>query len=347
MNALTAALAGLAAGTSLSPDQSEAALGCILDGGATDAATAAFLTAVRIRGETADELEGAVRAIRGRMTPWEPGIARDALIDTCGTGGDGAATINLSTAVAIVVAACGVPVVKHGNRSASSRSGSSDVVSALGVATDAEPSVLRRCLSELKIAFLFAPKFHPGLLRVAAIRRALPFPTLFNLAGPLCNPASPRYQLVGAPDESHAELLTQVLLRQPHIRRAAVVTGSDGLDEVTLGGQTSVRLIERGAVERITWQPGNFGLGVQSAAALEVGDSQASAARLNRVFAGERGPARDYVLANSAAALWVTGNYSLRAGVSVAATAIESGAAAALLDRWRRLAPAQATPAEG
>jgi len=340
MNPVHAALQRLAAGEALSPAESHGAVASLLDGDVQEATAAAFLTALRFNGETADELEGAVRAVRERMTPWEAGTVREFLLDTCGTGGDGRGTANISTAAAIVVAACGVPVVKHGNRAASGRSGSADVLAALGVAIDPDPAVLDRTLAELNIAFLFAPKFHPGLRTVAPVRRLLPFRTVFNLVGPLCNPASPPYQLIGVPNEDQAALLAQVLSRQQHIRRAVVVTGSDGLDEVTLDGPTLIRVIEGGRIEHNVWMPEDFGLGRQSAAALEIRDVSESAAKLERLFTGERGPVRDYVLANSAGALWVTGRFSVREAVDRAAMAIDSGAAARLLERWRVLAPA-------
>jgi anthranilate phosphoribosyltransferase len=340
MNGLSAALQRLATGNALSAAESHGAVASLLDGEASEVTAAAFLTALRMKGETADELAGAVAAVRERMTHWETGVLRDSLIDTCGTGGDGGSTVNISTAAAIVVAACDVPVVKHGNRAASSPSGSSDVLAALGVATDPIPALLDRCLAELKIAFLFAPKFHPGLLKVVPVRRQLPFRTLFNLVGPLCNPASPPYQLIGVPTEANLDLLAQVLSRQVHIRRAVVVSGGDGLDEVTLDGPTMIRLIEPGRVQHNTWSPEDFGLKRQSASLLEIRDSSESAAHLVRLFDGEQGPVRDYVLANSAGALWVTGRFSLREGVERAASAIDSGAAARLLKRWRELAPA-------
>src|SRR4029077_3722307 len=174
MNPVIASLQVLSRGSALSALESERAFGSLLEGGIPKACTAAFLTALRIKGETANELEGAVRAVRARMIRWNSGVAPERLVDTCGTGGDGAGTMNISTAAAIVVAACGVPVVKHGNRAASSRSGSSDVLSALGVASDPGPEALRRCLEDLNIAFLFAPRFHPGLRQVAAVRSQLP-----------------------------------------------------------------------------------------------------------------------------------------------------------------------------
>jgi anthranilate phosphoribosyltransferase len=342
--ALPTLLERLVAGRSLSSAECDAAVASMLDGEATDTTMAAFLTALRIKGETADELAGAVSAVRARMTRWEHGIAAGTLLDTCGTGGDCADTVNISTAAAIVVAACGVPVAKHGNRAASSPSGSSDVLSALGVAIDPEMPVLDRCLSELNIAFLFAPRFHHGLSRVAAVRRQLPFRTLFNLVGPLCNPACPSHQLIGVPNAVHADLLAKVLSRQGHIRRAVVVSGAGGLDEVTLDGSTRVWVVARGLVECELWQPEDFGMSRQSARALQVSGPVESASRLKHAFEGERGPVRDFVLANSAAALWVTGRCSLREGTTLAASAIDSGEAARLLERWALLAPAADSP---
>ncbi len=183
----------------------------MLEGEATEATIAAFLTALRIKGETADELEGSVRAVRERMTRWESGLFPESLLDTCGTGGDGANTVNISTAASIVVAACGIPVVKHGNRAASGNSGSSDVLSVLGVSTEPEADLLHRSLSELGIVFLFAPRFHAGLRHIAPVRRQLPFRTMFNLVGPLCNPACPPYQLIGTPLGQQADLIAEVL----------------------------------------------------------------------------------------------------------------------------------------
>jgi anthranilate phosphoribosyltransferase len=340
MNPVTAALQTLGAGIGLSAAESRLAFASLLDGESSEVMAAALLTALRIKGETAEELEGAVAALRERMLRWETGKTRERLLDTCGTGGDGAGTVNISTAAAIVVAACGVPVVKHGNRAATGLSGSSDVLGALGVAIDLKPELSRRCLAELKIVFLLASKFHPGLVRLGPVRRQLPFRTVFNLVGPLCNPACPSHQLVGVPHEIHAELVAQVLSRQDHIVRAAVVTGSDGLDEVTLSGPTHVRLVEGGKVRHEVWDPEDFGLSRQSAAGIKIRDVSESAQKLTAAFAGEKGAVRDYIIANSAAALRVMGPTSLREGAALATSAIDSGAAAALLDRWRELAPA-------
>jgi anthranilate phosphoribosyltransferase len=339
MNPVAAAIETMVAGRSLSRTLCRDAVAAMLDGEATEILVAAFLTCMRLKGLTADELEAAVAAVRERMIRWECGPARDLALDTCGTGGDGASTVNISTAVAVVVAACGIPIIKHGNRAASGHSGSSDVLSVLGVSIDLEPPLLIRSLAELKIAFLFAPRFHPGLGKVAAVRRQLPFGTLFNLVGPLCNPASPAYQLIGTPGASDADLLAEVLARLEHVKRAAVVSAADGLDEVTLDGETQVRVIECGRIQRITWEPEEFGLGRQSASGIQARDAHESAQRLKRVLEGERGPVRDYVLANCAAALWVTGQGSLRDTVSQAAGVIDSGAAARLLARWAEIRP--------
>ncbi len=267
METIGAAIERIVAGQSLTVSESHAAVRAMLDGAVVDADVAAYLTALREKGETVEELEGTVAAVRERMIPFDNGSSSEFLLDTCGTGGDGACTVNISTAAAIVVAACGVKVVKHGNRAASGNSGSSDVLTSLGVAIDPDLPLLVRGLAELNIAFLFAPRFHPGLRHVAPIRRQLPFRTLFNLVGPLCNPASPSYQLVGTPEGPQADLLADVLARLPCIRRAAVVSASDGLDEVTLDGPTIVRLVEHGIVRRLAWNPDDLGLTRYSAGA--------------------------------------------------------------------------------
>ncbi len=337
MDAVTSALAAVVSGRGLSSSESRSAFASILDGEVPESVTAAFLTALKLKGETAFDLEGAVAAVRERMSPWERGIDSADLVDTCGTGGDEAGTVNISTAAAMVLAACGVPVVKHGNRSATGLSGSSDVLAVLGVATDLEAPASRRCLAELRITFLFAPAFHPGLARIAPVRRQLPFRTIFNLVGPLCNPGSPSFQLLGVPHEKQAEIVAQVLSRQQHIRRAAVVTGCDGLDEVTLGGPTQVWAIDEGRLSRTVWHPEDFGLDRHNPSAIKARDPLESAERLTRAFAGEKGAVRDYILANSAAALWVVRQCPLREGTALAAAAVDSGAVAGLLDRWRRL----------
>jgi anthranilate phosphoribosyltransferase len=332
MSAVVESLRAISAGCDLSADQAYDAVEAIMEGQTPDALIAALLTAWRVKGETPAELIGAVRAVRARMMPWSGPQSR--VIDTCGTGVDGAGTLNISTAAAIIVAACGVPVAKHGNRAATSSSGSAEVLCELGVAYDAEPSVAARCLAELGITFLFAPRFHPALRFAAAARRLLPFRTLFNLIGPLANPAAPAFQLLGVAGDRPAQLVADALA-DLGVERAAVVTGGDGLDEVTLEGPTHVRWVESGSVQMDLWEPASFGLRASRTDALQVSGPAESAARLKSLLQGERGPARDVVLANAAAALLVAGQTdSLPAGVEQAASAVDRGAAAQLLERW-------------
>jgi anthranilate phosphoribosyltransferase len=339
---LAAALEKLAAGKSLTTAECHAATAQILDGDSTEAAVGAFLTALHLKGESSQELVGAVGAIRERMISFDPGPEAGPCVDTCGTGGDGAETVNVSTATAIVVAACGVRVVKHGNRAASGRSGSSDVLERLGIAIDSELPLLRRALDEIGIAFLFAPRFHPGLKGVAAVRRQLPFRTIFNLVGPLCNPAAPAFQLVGVPHDDHARRIAEALSAAGHLRRALVVTGSDGLDEVTLDGPTRIRIVETGRIREEMWNPEHFGLRRVSAGELKVSNADESGELLRRLFAGERGPVREIVLANAAAALWTVAPVALPEAVARAARAIDSGATTRLVEQWSRLSRGEA-----
>ncbi len=328
------ALKLLSSGRSLSAEQSGAAVEEIIAGEAAEAEIAAFLTALKVKGEIQDELAGAVKAVRSRMTPLEIDPALRPILDTCGTGGDGAGTINVSTATAIIVAACGVKVVKHGNRSASGNSGSAEVLSELGVEIEAASETLQKTLRECNIAFAFAPRFHPALKHAVSARKRLPFRTLFNLVGPLANPARPEFQLVGVPAEPLAELVSGALA-ELGVQRAAVVTGSDGLDEVTLAGTTRVRLIEGSEVSELSWSPEDFGLPHVKNEEIRIQGPKEGAERIRRLLEGEKGPARDVVLANAAAALWVAGAVKgLSEGVQRAAEAIDSGAAAGLLSRW-------------
>ena len=335
------ALERLGAGQSLSAAETGEAVSAIMTGTASDVAIAAFLTALRVRGETSDELAGAVEAVRSQMTPLPLPQRPSPLLDTCGTGGDGALSVNVSTATAIVVAACGVPVAKHGNRSASGNSGSAEVLQELGLQIEAEPTLLARSLAELGITFLFAPRFHPALRFAAPVRRALPFRSLFNLVGPLANPARPDHQLIGVAGDAQAELVAQAVCRLG-TTRTAVVTGGDGLDEVSLDGPTHVRLVERQEVTRLTWTREDFGLPHVSAAALRVTGPTDSAAKLRGLLDGASGPIRATVLANSAAALWVATRQDVRASVEQAARAIDDGSARRLLDGWVRLSHAPA-----
>ncbi len=342
MSAILAALKGLIEGRELARAAVEEAVVSLLDGEASEIEAAAFLTALAVRGETLDELEGVIRAVRSRMISFHLPDDRPA-IDTCGTGGDHSRTLNLSTGSAIIARACGARVVKHGNRAASSRSGSTDVLEALGIATDLDPDSARRCLDQIGIAYLHAPTFHPGLKRLAPIRRQLPFRTLFNLVGPLANPASPAFQVVGCPDLARAFLVVGVLAKLDHIKRAVVVTGADGLDEVSLSGPTHAWLVEEGTIRPMTLDPSQFRLPITSHTEIQVESAQESAQRLRRVFAGERGPARDYLVANTAVALWTLGANTLMIAARTAEEALDSGAAARVADRWAELCPARPT----
>jgi len=253
------------------------------------------------------------------------------LLDTCGTGASGSGTFNISTSVAIVAAACGVAVAKHGNRKATSLTGSADVLAELGVAIESDANMVEQSLNELGLCFCFAAKLHPAMKHVIAIRRSLAVPTLFNLLGPLCNPAGATHQLLGTPRADAQEKIAAALLRLG-TARSAVVRGSDGQDEVTLDGATEVIEICDG--QRIThrWTPDSFGLSRVPVSQLQAQNPSDSAAIIRRVLDGERGPHRDIVLAGTAAALWLVGKAeTLLDGAAQAASAIDSGAAKAKL----------------
>ncbi|WP_422929495.1 anthranilate phosphoribosyltransferase [Singulisphaera sp. PoT] len=338
---LTDALASLGAGRDLTVEQTSEAVRTIMAGEASEVEISAFLTGLKVKGETAEELTGAVRTVREHATHWDPTGLPSPLVDTCGTGGDGANTVNVSTATAIVLASCGVAVAKHGNRSASGNSGSAEVLQELGVNVEGQPESVRRCLADLGLTFLFAPNFHPALRFAGPVRRKLPFRTLFNLVGPLANPAKPSLQLVGVAGERQADLVAEALSRLVETERAAVVTGSDGLDEITLDGPTQVRWVESSTVTRQTWTRDDFGLPEVKANELRVSGALESAGLLRKLLAGNPGPTRSIVLANCAAALFVAGRVpSLKGGVDLASQAIDSGASASLLERWRELSHA-------
>jgi anthranilate phosphoribosyltransferase len=333
---LSGVLKALGSGRDLNREDTQAAVAEILEGDAPEADISALLMGLRVKGETILELAGAVNAVRERMIPFGQDLDRSTWIDTCGTGGDGANTLNVSTATAIVVAACGVKVAKHGNRSASGNSGSAEVLTEMGIDLQAPDEIQRRCISQLGIVFLLAPRYHPGLRHAAAVRKRLPFRTIFNLVGPLANPASPPYQLVGVSGERQADLVAGALA-DSGAARAAVVTGPGGLDEVALEGTTRVLVVEETTITERGWTAHDFGLDPVSVEDLRVSSPVDSAARISHLLAGEPGPSRDVVLANAAAALWVVGDVELRAGVARAAEAIDSGRARSLVDRWREM----------
>jgi anthranilate phosphoribosyltransferase len=316
-------------GESLSQDEMTATFDDIMAGTWPAAELAEFLTALRAKGETVAEIAGAAQALRRHMTPIR--TARRGVLDTCGTGGDGSATFNISTAAALVAAAAGVPVAKHGNRSITSRSGSADVLAALGVNIEASVATVERCLAEVGLGFCFAPQLHPAMRHVSAVRRTLGVPTIFNLLGPLCNPASAPYQLLGVGRAPLRPLLAAALGRLG-TQRAAVVHGGDGLDEVTLGAPTMVTEVTAAGQSERTWQPEDFGMVRGELAALRVAGPADSATAIRAVLAGQPGPHRTIVVMNAAAALWTVGrDASLRECAAQAAAAIDSGAAARVL----------------
>jgi anthranilate phosphoribosyltransferase len=318
-------------GHDLSEAEMTAAMEVILQGSATPAQVAGFLVALRLKGETVDEVVAAARVMRAHATRI-PGAPANA-VDTCGTGGDGAGTLNVSTAAGLVVAATGVPVAKHGNRAVSGPVGGADVLQALGVRLDLGPEQLAGCLREVGFAFLFAPALHPALRHAAAARRELGVRTLFNLLGPLTNPAGVRRQVVGVFAEGWVEPVAEALLRLG-TERAWVVHGAGGLDEVALAGETLVAEVADGRVRTRRVTAADAGLVPTAATPVRIESVDAAVDALRAVLAGERGPAREMVCLNAAAALVVAeAADDLRAGARRAAEAIDSGAAAGVLDR--------------
>ncbi|MSO75722.1 MAG: anthranilate phosphoribosyltransferase [Alphaproteobacteria bacterium] len=321
-------LAHIAAGRTLSEKEAEAAFDIIMSGNATAAQIGAFLMGLRVRGESVDEITAGARIMRRKALAIE---APAGAIDTCGTGGDNSGTLNISTATALVVAAAGVPVAKHGNRSLSSRSGSADVLTALGVDIQADMSLVRQCLWENRIGFLMAPRHHGAMRHVAAARVELGTRTIFNLLGPLSNPAGAKRQLVGVFAEEWVEPLARVL-GNLGAERAWVVHGGDGLDELTTTGPSHVAEYYEGRVRRFTVTPADAGLPLGRSQDLKGGDPAENAAALRALLAGQAGAYRDIVLLNSAAALLVAGAVpNLVEGVARARAAIDGGQAAVVL----------------
>ena len=317
--------------TPLAEAEAEAAFGAILDGTVADDAIAAFLIALSDRGESAGEIAGAARAMRARMIP----IAAPAnAIDVCGTGGDGHHTLNVSTAVSLVVAACGVPVAKHGNRAASSKAGAADTLEALGLNLDRAAETAEATLADLGIAFLFAARHHPAMGRIMPIRRSIGRRTIFNLMGPLANPAGVTRQLVGIARPAYVPIYGEAL-RRLGTARAFVVSGDEGLDELSLAGGNEIADVSGQTVRMRRVVPGDAGLPVAPVDALRGGDARFNAAALRRLLLGEQGAYRDAVLFNAAAALMIAGVADdWHSGVEEAAEAIDKGLAKALLDCW-------------
>jgi anthranilate phosphoribosyltransferase len=327
---------------SLSRDEARAVMREILSGGATDVQIGALLVALHMKGETVEEIVGFAEAIRAAATPLEinrnsaldvSGTERDALVDTCGTGGDASGTFNISTATALTLAGAGVRVAKHGNRSVTSKCGSADVVEALGVKIDLPAARVAACLDQVGIAFLFAPAMHSAMKYVQPARRELRLRTVFNLLGPLTNPAHASAQVVGVYSSDLVEKVAEAL-RLLGLRRALVVHGMDGLDEITITGATKIAEVRDGVVRKYEVMPELFGMKRAPMESLAGGDAIANAAIIRAILSGEKSPKRDVVLLNAAAALVAAGRVdSIMDALPAAADSIDSGAAARKLQQ--------------
>jgi anthranilate phosphoribosyltransferase len=313
----------------LTSDQAAAAMDLVMTGRATPAQLAGLLVGLSMKGERPEEIVGLARAMRAHAVPF--GREQGAVFDTCGTGGDRAGTVNVSTAAALVLAGAGVHVAKHGNRSVSSRCGSADVFEALGVAITAPPAAAERSLREAGVAFLFAPSFHPAMKHAAPTRKELGLRTAFNLLGPMTNPAAPTRQIVGVPRPELTELVARALLLLGS-ERVWVVHGADGLDEISTTGYTKVSEGHAGTVRTFHVHPGDFGLRKAALASLVGGDAPTNAGILQATLGGEAGPVRDIVLLNAGAGLFVAGAAaSVTEGIALASESIDSGRASQAL----------------
>jgi len=330
MDSFKPIIAKVAAGASLTRPEAEAAFDNLLSGEVTPAQMGAFLMALRVRGETVDEITGAVAAMRGKMLRVK---APEGAIDIVGTGGDGSGSYNVSTLASLIVAACGVPVAKHGNRALSSRSGASDVLGALGVVVGQPPARIEACLEETGLGFMMAPNHHAATRHVGPVRVELGTRTIFNILGPLSNPASVKRQLVGAFSVDMLKPMAEVL-RNLGSERVWLVHGSDGLDEITTTGETRVVSLDDGKIEHFDITPEDAGLARAKPADLKGGDPQHNAKALRAVLDGAQTPYRDIAVLNAAAALIIAGRATeLRQGVALASAAIADGRAKAALAR--------------
>jgi len=346
---LQAALVRMLADEDLSRSEAEHAMGEILSGHASEVKIAAFLTALKLKGETADELVGFATAMRRHATPIfsAPRPPGEVIVDTCGTGGDSSGTFNVSTAAAFVVAGAGVRVAKHGNRSISSRCGSADVLEQLGVKIDLAPERVGRAVEEVGIGFLFAPAVHAATRHAMPVRRELKFRTVFNLLGPLTNPANAKAQVVGVYERGVTELMATAL-GELGVKRAFVVHGAEGLDEISLAGETHVAELRDGIVRKFTVVPEDFGLARAPLEAIRGGDAQHNAEIIHKILGRsmlyrEHGPHRDIALANAAAALVAAGRATdFLDGVRIAKESIDSGAARERLEALVAFSQAEA-----
>ncbi len=323
-------------GADLTSEEAYRAMSVLLEGQAGESLIAAFLVALKMKGETAAELAGFARAMRERMIFVD---AHPDVVDTCGTGGDRSGTFNISTVAALIMAGAGARVAKHGNRSLSSRTGSADVLEALGVRISMTPEEAARSVREIGIGFLFAPHLHPAMKHAQPVRRELKMRTVFNLLGPLTNPARAQRQLIGAPSP-HAAALMAEALAELGTAGAFVVHGHDGLDEVSTTGPTDVWQVSTGRVEKHLWMPADFGVKRASLDALAGGDPPRNAEIIKDILTGRTGPARDVALVNAAAGLLAAGLVSdLLSGMAQASRSVDTGAAADKLERLQKYFP--------
>lgn len=322
-------------GRDLEPQQMRELIEQVLSGSVPADRMGEFLLELKKKGESVGEIAGAALAMREKMLPIRS--CGSGILDTCGTGGDGSKTFNISTAAAIAAAAAGATVAKHGNRKVTSSTGSADVLQALGIEVEADRDVVERCLDDLGLCFCYAPKLHPAMRHVAEVRKQLKVPTLFNLLGPLCNPAGAVYQVLGTGRADLQQKLAAALQYLP-IRRAWVVRGLDGVDEISISGPTEVIEVTPNSLTRRQLQPSDFGMEVASRDELFADDPEQSAAVIRKVLAGEKGACRDVVVINAAAALFVAGlETDLVAAARRVERALDSGRAAEILRELARI----------
>ena len=345
MSDFTSAYEAVLARHALSAEQAERAFGELLDGEVSEILAGAFLIALKMKGETGDEIAGCARAMRSRARALKLGV--EGILDTCGTGGDNAGTFNISTGAALIAAAAGVPVAKHGNRAISGKVGGADVLEHLGVKIDCDPPVLKKCLREAGCCFIFAPAYHPAMARLAPLRRALATRTLFNLMGPLVNPALPQRQVSGVAEARLFEEMARAvaLLGTEH---AMIFHGLDGLDEISISAETRVAEIRGETISEYIITPEQFGIGRAGRTGLRADDPEHSAKLLRAALVGdEGGPAEDILALNGGAAIYVGGKASsLAEGVKRAREIIESEAAIEVIEEMRRVTNGHSTKAK-
>lgn len=333
---LSIAIEQIIKGEHLDRPTARLAMGEIMDGSATPAQIGAFLAALRLKGEQTEEIIGFAQAMRERSASFPLKI--NGLVDTCGTGGEGSNTINISTAATIVAAAGGVKIAKHGNRAVSSKSGSADVLEAMNIPITLSPGGAADCLRETNLCFLFAPIYHQAMKHAAGPRKELSIRTVFNLLGPLTNPAGAKRQLMGVYDSSLLPTIAEVLA-QLGVERALVVAGEDGLDELTVTGKSHVAELRDGIVKSYTIEPEHFGLARHPLEELRGGDANENATIIREIFAGKRGAGRDIILLNAGAILYLADQaHSIEAGVIKAAELIDSGKVLDKLEQFRKVA---------